>query len=222
MSLSHHPNIGKNGLALYLDAGNRKSYPTTGTVWTDLTKNKFNATSVGPTYSNLNGGSFVFSTNYISLPDKFSFSGEFTIEAWVYLTSSVTYNAIYYSQSSNISGFIGLLCDSSRRPLLSDYNGTTRVVTTHQSSLALNTWNHVVGIRNASNIYILYLNGISSTTNNSSVLSITSQNARIGINPAASSEKWTGNISLFKIYNRSLSAGEILQNYNATKSRYGY
>ena len=220
MGTSYNPKIVTGGLVLNLDAGNKKSYLGTGTVWTDLTKNKFNATAVGPTYNSLNGGGFVFSTNYISLPDKFSFSGQFTIEAWVYLTSSVTNNIIYCSQSSNLAGCITLLCNASKAPFLSDYNGTTRITTTHQSSLSLNTWNHIVGTRNASNVYIVYLNGIPSITNNSSALSITSQDARIGINPAATSEKWTGNISLFKIYNRNLSANEILQNYHAIKGRF--
>jgi hypothetical protein len=221
MGTSYNPKIVTNGLVLNLDAGNGKSYSGAGTNWIDLTKNKFNATIVGPTYSSLNGGGFVFSTNYISLPNQFSFSGQFTFESWVYLTSSVTNNIIYCSQSSNIAGCIALLCNASNAPFLSDYNGATRITTTHQSSLSLNTWNHIVGTRNASNVYIVYLNGIPSITNNSSALSITSQDARLGINPAASSEKWTGNISSFKIYNKSLSAAEVLQNYNAAKGRFG-
>jgi hypothetical protein len=33
--------------------------------------------------------------------------------------------------------------------------------------------------------------------------------------------KFTGNIASVQIYNRALSATEVLQNYNATKSRFG-
>jgi len=36
MGLSHSPSIATNGLVLCLDAANRKSYPGSGTTWTDL------------------------------------------------------------------------------------------------------------------------------------------------------------------------------------------
>lgn len=55
------PNIVKNGLVLWLDAANTKSYPGSGTTWTDMSGNNRNFTLVnGPTYNSANGGSIVF------------------------------------------------------------------------------------------------------------------------------------------------------------------
>ena len=37
------PNVVTDGLVLYLDAGNTKSYPGTGTVWYDVSGNGYQA-----------------------------------------------------------------------------------------------------------------------------------------------------------------------------------
>jgi hypothetical protein len=49
-----------DGLVLYLDAGNVKSYPTTGTTWTDLVGVNNGVLTNGPTFNPSNGGSIVF------------------------------------------------------------------------------------------------------------------------------------------------------------------
>jgi hypothetical protein len=61
MALSHSPSIVTDGLVLYLDAANRKSYPGTGTGWFDLSgRNNTGILTNSPTFSNANGGSFTF------------------------------------------------------------------------------------------------------------------------------------------------------------------
>jgi len=61
MGLSHSPRIVTNGLVLCLDAGNRQSYPGSGTTWTDLSGNGKNGTLTnGPTYTSANVGAIVF------------------------------------------------------------------------------------------------------------------------------------------------------------------
>ncbi len=61
MSLSRGPKTITNGLVLYLDAANKKSYPGSGTTWTDLSGNVYNGTLTnGPTFSAANMGSIVF------------------------------------------------------------------------------------------------------------------------------------------------------------------
>ena len=64
------PEIAESGLVLALDAGNLKSYPGSGTTWTDLSGGGNTGTLTnGPTYSSANGGSLVFdgTNDYISL-----------------------------------------------------------------------------------------------------------------------------------------------------------
>lgn len=58
---SGQEDIVKDGLVLWLDAGDRTSYPGGGNSWRDLTPNANNGTLTnGPTFDNLNGGSIVF------------------------------------------------------------------------------------------------------------------------------------------------------------------
>ena len=71
MGLAHSPKIVTNGLVLCLDAGNTKSYPGSGTAWTDLSGRGNNGTLTnGPTYSSTNGGSVVFDAvdDYVTVP----------------------------------------------------------------------------------------------------------------------------------------------------------
>jgi len=211
-----------------VDTGNGNFSSTSNiTIWKDLSGNNYHGTLTnGPTSNVSNLGSVLFDgvDDYVALPTSgLAFgAGQFTIEAWVYLTSNaVTYNGVYYSQSSNVSGFIGFGYTSGTGFLLSDYNGSVRVTTTNTTSISINTWYHVVGLRNGSNQYIVYVNGVASTTNNTSTLSLTTLDPRIGINPASSAERWTGRIATVKMYNRALTQTEISQNYEATKTRFG-
>ena len=61
MGLAHSPSLVMNGLVLALDAANPKSYPGSGTTWTDLSgRGNTGTLTNGPTYSSANGGSLVF------------------------------------------------------------------------------------------------------------------------------------------------------------------
>ena len=70
MGLVHHPNVVTDGLIGCWDAGNRRSYPTTGTTWTDLADGN-NSTLVnggsGLTFDSANCGSIVFDGTMITL-----------------------------------------------------------------------------------------------------------------------------------------------------------
>ena len=55
------PNIVTDGLSLYVDAANSKSYPGNGTIWSDISKTGDDGTLVnGPTYNPNNNGSILF------------------------------------------------------------------------------------------------------------------------------------------------------------------
>ena len=61
MAFSYSPKIVTDGLVLYLDAANNRSYPGSGTTWTDLSRGGNNGTLTnGPTFNGANGGSIVF------------------------------------------------------------------------------------------------------------------------------------------------------------------
>ena len=88
MGFYRGPNIVKDGLVLHLDAANYKSYPGSGTTWSDLSGNGNNGTLTnGPTFDSGNRGSIVFDGSndfvYLSNPSSLAFgTGDFSIEIW--------------------------------------------------------------------------------------------------------------------------------------------
>jgi hypothetical protein len=220
-------NIVRFGLVMELDAGNPYSYGGAGTVWYDVSGNSYNGTLIGsPSYTSTNNGGIIFDSNakYGTLPTSgLAFgTGQFAIEAWIFSTAAVTNNIIYASQSSNVAGFIALYYVNGSGFALTDFNAVgVRTTTTHQTAVSQNTWYHVVGVRNASNQYIVYVNGVVSTTNATSSATLSASAPQIASNPATTGERFTGTMASLRLYTRQLSAAEVLQNYNATKGRFG-
>jgi len=95
------PNISTSGLVLALDAANTKSYPGSGTTWTDMSGNNNNGTLTnGPTFNSANGGSIVFdgSNDFVTLGNQSVLgftNGIFSVEAWVYIPNSWTAGSQY-------------------------------------------------------------------------------------------------------------------------------
>jgi hypothetical protein len=245
MSLSHHPSIVKNGLVLYLDAANRKSYPGTGTTWTDLTKNKVAGTLTNtPVYNSGNGGSIVFtraSNHYVSMGALSGSFASFSVITWFYATNVATYenvldcNYAYNGTTGNIGPRLEMDAAGNLMWLYSNITNSNNsyykqeVIT---SGMTANSW-RCVGITydGTGNSSATYLNGLntgkSRVTNGSATGFIaTMNNLRIGqgfsLNPQTTERGFDGRVAMAQIYNRTLTATEILQNYNATKSRYGY
>jgi hypothetical protein len=207
-----------SGLVLYLDAANLTSYPGTGTTWTDLSGNNNNGTLTnGPTFNSANGGSIVFDgvDDYVNCGNNNSSkltSG--TVNVWMKTTStSVAYQGIVtkalnygiYNYGGNL-----LLYDwgtgADRNSGISISNGNWRFITLRFSSNSLN---------NAT----VYINGVLVYT---TTMYKTSDIYNLGIGTGGDgSQPLPGTIGVVQIYNKVLSATEILQNYNATKGRFG-
>ena len=212
MALSHSPRIITNGLVLCLDAANRKSYPTTGTTWTDLSGLGNTGTLVlGPTYSTANGGSLVFNgTNQYATSSFATTSGQaVTYCGWLYSTeTTATYRNFV---DGNVT----------TRPMIW-WNNSGQIefdaafYTT--TSVYRNQWVYVAlsklsGTSSAS----YYVNGVlvgSGSAYTTPALTPTWFNR-------AGGQTWKGNCSNVQAYNRALSAAEIQQNFNAHKGRYG-
>lgn len=227
------PPIVTNGLVLNLDAANRLSYPTSGTTWTDLSGFGNNGTLTnGPTYNPNNSGSIVFDgTNDCVVTPKvsFSFSGGGTVGMWVKLNKIDVQQAFFggngYHESPQINpSFINFWMDTNNKirwEVINIYPGSyTAIFST--TSFSLNTWYYVTGVFNQTNIF-LYVNGVLE----SSVLQSnqpTSFNSTINLGRYANTTPaYFGNcqISNFQFYKIPLTSVEILQNYNAYKSRFG-
>jgi len=99
MGIAYNPRIVTDGLVLALDAGNTKSYPGSGSTWTDLSGIN-NASLNGATFSSFGGGSIEFdgTNDYVDLGGKTYIgsgeietgeaNGNYTLEAWINVRSS--------------------------------------------------------------------------------------------------------------------------------------
>jgi hypothetical protein len=226
MAFNYSPKIVTNGLVLYLDAANRYSYPGSGTTWSDISRGGNNGTLVnGPTYNSANGGSIVFDgvddyqTGNISNLGL-NANGTFTVECTLkYNTNAGTQNPITLTGISNNSIQIGLISGS---PIIWKYGGTT--VLTYTLPAAGTTYRISVSVTPTT--VAVYINGILNNTNNSPVLQTGAitylyNSAYSTLGTLTPSSYFNGNIYQTSIYNRALSATEVLQNYNATKTRFG-
>ena len=220
MSLSHSPRIVTTGLTLYLDAGNKKSYPGSGTTWTDLSGRSNNGTLENtPSYSSSNGGSLLFNgtTQRVVCGNASNLQITVgTISAWFNADNgNAGYNGIIAKQSA-----WGLFVASNVLVAYDWGNGAERStgITVGNSSwnYAAMTFTETTGT--PSNNAIVYLNGrpVLTTT-------IKHQNnaVQVMVGEANAGQYFGGNIAQTSVYNRVLSAPEIIQNFNALRGRYG-
>jgi len=225
MSSKGGPDINENGLVLFLDAANRLSYPGSGTAWSDLSGNSNTGTLTnGPTFSAANLGSILFdgTDDYINVLSSGNFSygvGNYTLEMWFNSSISITSNKIMLEQrnASPLTGQPVIYISPSAKPIFYIESSGNLIVGT--TTINSNTWYHISVSKN-SGVYTLYVNGISEGTASNSV-SVPTSGVRIGLDYSGASG-FNGRIPVVRVYNNiSLSATEILQNYNATKSRFG-
>ena len=234
MSGKSGPDIVENGLVLCLDAANKLSYPRTGTAWTDLSGNSYNGTLTnGPTFNAGNLGSIVFDgvddyVDTVNTGTTFQFSNTtFTLSLWV-KTNAVSGNLISKGATASTGGWlVGLNSNGTFNTTTKFSDGFNVATRSSASSINDNNWYNIVIIittntsTQSSNNLLLYLNGIlnQSSLTLSNVYAATTDTIQIGRRPSGG--YFSGNISNVQIYNRSLTVAEILQNYNATKSRFG-
>jgi hypothetical protein len=217
MSLSRGPKVVSNGLVLYLDAANNKSYPGTSTTWTDLSGNGYNGTLTnGPTFSSANGGSIVFDgvDDYISIVSNANLTfgtGNFSIGFWIYRASSWSTTCNF---TDGNSGALDIYTSGGNLRIAPQYASSVAIASV--SSLSTNLWYNLTIVKSSS-VTTAYINGtsIGSTSDTSNY---SSSILKFG---GTLDGYFTGRMSNILIYNRSLSATEVLQNYNATKSRFG-
>jgi hypothetical protein len=211
-----------DGLSLYLDAANPKSYISGSTSWNDLSRLSNNGVLVnGPTFNPDNNGSIVLDgiDDYISLSNTIT-NPIYTLDFWYKM--GVNDGSYGYFASSGDNGFAisegGTVVGLSYGEFYY-YNGS--VATRLGSSIpSLTEWNNVTSIIDTSSNNIkVYGNG--SLISNNSISNLSTSVTNIGRYVSGNSHFLNGNLAPYKIYNRALSSTEVLQNYNTLKGRFG-
>ena len=234
MAIAYNTSIVRDGLILYLDAANKKSYSGTGTAWNDLSGNGNNGTLInGVGYSAVNNGAMVLDgvDDYINVSNPASLNpgtNSFTIDSWLYQKNN-GYNGIVEARGANLHGFLFLLNYTLAGYICFFLNTTTDIEqNVYVSSVAtftdVLTWMNVtVVIDRSTETITFYKNGVKQGNS----ISITSGGT---VNPSSGHIYHVGgdlggpesniNLSNIRHYNRALSAAEVQQNFNALRGRY--
>jgi len=231
--------IVNDGLTYYLDAGNNKSYPTSGTVITNLVDETNVGTLLnGVSFDSSNVGSLVLdgTNQYIQVGTQSSiqFLDEFSINIWAYCNSDLsttTPETISGKGNPNNTSpnlviyFRGTASYNGIAPFISSTGGATNFFLRPDTDLSdevANNWSNICVTRSFDD-WRLYYNGnlVDQKTDVTSgrVVNNTSHYLRLGVKESGS--YMDGNIGVYSIYgNKTLTAEEVLQNYNALKYRY--
>lgn len=233
------PNIITDGLVLALDAGNTKSYPGSGTTWSDLSGNGNNGTLInGVGYSEDNGGSFNLDgiNDSIQVPyssywdtNVFGTSINFTISCWAKpdlfknwdtLISKANFASLggWFSANegaaiwSNANGFIGVLSSG----VASNPGGSVIILTFATTNTE--RWYNLYLTGDGTTLRF-YVDGIQRSTSLISNRTVPVTTSTVG--PAFGHRAaFDGKLTNFLLYTHGITASEVLQNYNATKSRF--
>lgn len=224
MSVYSGPDIITDGLVLYLDAANQKSYPGSGTTWSDISGNgNIGTLTNGPTYSTDNKGCIVFdgTNDYSSstnVNNAWAFGTNGTVNCWINIVSRLKNNPRLFSVNNNLNSIDAFLAGDTFYNL--GICGGSGAIT--QSEISPNTW-VMLTIQFTSGAVKIFFNGSEQTIGSGATSGYNINNtdtlylARFRL----SGYELGCKISSFSIYNRSLTQDEIQQNYLATKSRYG-
>jgi hypothetical protein len=212
-------NIVTNGLVLNIDSGNRNSYPVTGTSIYDLSGFGNTGTLTnGPTFSGLNGGAIVFDgvDDYVisSVNSGISGTASRSICAWAKfnnISSSVVCGIGDAAVSNNLFEL-----QAYQNKMIGHPYGSAIF---SQTTLSTGVWYFAAYTYDGTTCK-LYLNGILEASENRVLTTINTPFSlgKKGFNP---NSNMNGSISNAQLYNRALTQQEVLQNYNATKSRFG-
>ena len=208
-------------LVLNLDASDSSSYVGSGTTWTDLSSSSNDGTLVnGVTPTGGDGISLVFdgTNDYVQLgSDMFNPNSDFTISSCVNFDDLTSGTHTIVSDRSDTGSFqFRYSVDHNGVQIVDSY--VINVGVFSSSNLSAATW-YQLTVTRSSNTYTLYINGSSNS-------SFTSTNVydrgpqTIGANYYFTTEWFDGKIAQVFAYSSALSASEVTQNYNATKSNY--
>jgi hypothetical protein len=208
-----------SGLTLYLDAGNASSYPGSGSTWFDLAGTQQNITLVSsPTYT-------------ASTPPYFTFNGSnqrgsgtgavltsttYTKSVWFYLNAYIDNNIVSSATGGHYMFFQGGNRMYNGHPnwagFPSNYPST--------ATFSLNTWYNAALTFNTTDGMKLYINGNLDSSYTAIKTAFTGDGS-VNIANYGGGNLLNGRIAKVYCYNRSISATEVLQNYNADKAQFG-
>lgn len=205
--------IVRNGIVFNLAAGNPLSYASGSTNWIDTISGSSGVLTNGPTFNSSGSSSslvfdgsndaIIWSSNPLS-----SLTSTKTYEAWIKFDSGIV-------NTFTISCGTYMVYLENKNTWYINQAGAANA---YVSWTFTNGWTHFVYSFNGSS-HLCYINGVSYTINFGSGVG-SQANLYIG-NRVNMDSPMKGNIAITRMYNRGLSATEILQNFNAQRTTFG-
>ena len=220
-----------DGLVFNMDAANRAStIPSTSTTETFntvdtsisgsiITDGTWTNSTISPSFNFDGSDGYIDISTSQTLPPN---TNDFTLSGWFYRNSSSSGNPVYFEKGAAYPSNGILIRDSGAAGLIEVYyNGFGAIQFSNLTSYnTSNAWHHIALVYSESgNTLTAYIDGNSEQKPATTTLNVTDSIFIIGKRQNNTSY-WYGNIGPIHIYNRALSANEVLHNYNALKSRF--
>jgi hypothetical protein len=207
----------------YWDAANPRSYSGSGNTWYDLSRNANNLTLTNSPSFNSSGYFSTGSTGYFtgagtsSIPvanDNYSMFLFARLSSWADGRGFISIGGFTVSNQSN-----AFRTYTSTLGNMTHYWWANDLISSNNNGNIQNNQWFYVGVTFDGTTRKIYANNVLVASDNPTSHNVTSTTIQLAKTYAT--EYLQGDISIAKIYNRALTASEIVQNYNATKRRYG-
>jgi hypothetical protein len=230
MALSAHKQFPVTNLVMYFDPANRKSY-SSGTAITDLSSARNNGVLTnGPTFTNILGG-------YITLDGtndciEITRTGDFNVSTnnaccclWFRANVINAGNALIFSNYKTASSLFNIYQLSSGKVAAYFRDSSSNVASMDSmNNLSDGRWHFICAQRTGTTTFELYVDGQidnSTTTANISNIDLAgASNITIGVLGGLGQQFLNGDVGAVWYYSSSLTAAQINQIYQSTKSRY--
>lgn len=212
------PNNTASNLILCLDASNPKSYSGSGSIWYDV------ASGYQAAMSNLSASNYITYNGVKCFETNDTNNQNFTIPNFPFPQSGRTYE-IWLNTKSFSLGWQTWFDDSGGERIL--FGTSTNSISIYpdldftNANLQINTWYQIAYTLtgSAGSTAVAYLNGVQIGIGTYNSTPASSGTLYILGDPGAEITSCRCNIA--RIYNRALSATEILQNFNTTRLKFG-
>jgi hypothetical protein len=208
-----------DGLVLCLDAADKNSHPGSGTTWYDLSNGMGDSSYLNsPTFQDNGSLSSVYfdgSDDNVSIPGTLNATAG-TISIWLKATSWGSNDLVFKAMGGGTNRWYFRQAGSTWNYTVD--RGNPQVSKT-VGSISSGIWGNITMTYYTSNI-LGYLNGTLTTSDTFTDPGTAGGTIRLG-GYSTSSTQWSGYIAIVLIYNRTLSAKEVSQNFNAQRGRFG-
>ena len=219
VSTLNYKSIVTRGLSIHFDASAKDSYPETGTSWYDLVKSSTGTLTNGPTYSSSNGGSILFDGTNDRVSTGLFPTGVRSYMIWIKYNSATGTGGYQLTGTQQGDAYTYTGRQDNGNPYTYGGSGGNGGATTGYT-LNTATWYYQGFTLAANGDLAIYLNGSLIETKTGNGLGST-PTSEFSIGCINTYHFVNGNIAVVHLYDRVLSTAEVLQNYNAQKSRFG-